>query len=158
MHPNEMLDLREKIPFTHKAKISEAHYDALKRSTNIDYYVARTLLLQGKITREELEALGTHEVKFEPYFRSREEEIKDWVFEGYAVDLEKAGVTQAFTGGKDVMAVDFDELSDLTDEQDMEIKHQERMDKAAMKSKLVEQSPEFAYLELSDSEQEKNAV
>jgi ribosomal protein S6 len=44
----------------HEPALSEPHYDALRRTTNIDYFIARTLLKLGKITPEELTKLGTH--------------------------------------------------------------------------------------------------
>lgn len=48
------------VPLKHLPDLSEAHYDALRRTTNIDYFVARTLLKLGKITPDEIVALGTH--------------------------------------------------------------------------------------------------
>lgn len=57
----------------HRPIMSEAHYDALRRTTNIDFYIARTLLTQGKITPEELLALGTHAPKLEPAVEAYEE-------------------------------------------------------------------------------------
>ncbi len=48
------------------APLGEVHYDALRRTTNIDYYIARTLLEVGKITPAEIKALGTHTPLIEP--------------------------------------------------------------------------------------------
>ena len=56
----------------HKPKLTPGHYDALKRSTNIDYYIARTLLKRGKMTVDEIKALGTHSIKLEPYIAMSE--------------------------------------------------------------------------------------
>jgi len=53
--------------------LSEAHYDALRRTTNIDYYIARTLLETGKITPEEIKALGTYTPAISPSLRLLEE-------------------------------------------------------------------------------------
>ncbi len=44
----------------HTPALSEAHYDALRRTSNVDYFIARTLLKLGKVTPEEIVALGTH--------------------------------------------------------------------------------------------------
>lgn len=52
--------------------LPEAHYDALRRTTNIDYYIARTLLETGEITPEEVAALGRHTPKIEPVQRLAE--------------------------------------------------------------------------------------
>jgi hypothetical protein len=49
---------QSKPEFLQEPPFSEAEYDLLKKTTNIDYYAARTLLMTGKITKEELETLG----------------------------------------------------------------------------------------------------
>lgn len=147
LHPNEMLDLEPRVPFTHKAKISEAHYDALKRSTNIDYYIARTLLLQGKVTREELEALGTHPVNFEPYFRSREEELKDLVFRKEIIDTiqdMEANPDDYETDTSTDAEYNFDKLADFGEGQ------------LAKKSQQTLSNPEFSYIQFSEDEEMQN--
>lgn len=52
--------------------LSEAHYDALRRTTNIDYYIARSLLQAGKLTKEQVVALGRHSPKLDPLAQSVE--------------------------------------------------------------------------------------
>jgi ribosomal protein S6 len=85
MTPGEFMEQAERPAFKHKPKISEAHYDALRRTTNINYYIARTLLMQGKISIDELQSLGTHPVRFEPYFKSREQDLAERVFKAREV-------------------------------------------------------------------------
>lgn len=116
LKPTEFLREREQIPFEHKAKISEAHYDALKRTTNIDYYVARTLLIQGKVTADEIQNLGTHQVKLEPYFRSREEQLAEYVFNDGMAGTDVANQQGDLFGVNSHSAhLDFSEFSDLSE-------------------------------------------
>lgn len=52
--------------------VGEAHYDVLRRTTNIDYYIARTLLETGELSPEEVKELGTHTPAIEPVARLAE--------------------------------------------------------------------------------------
>jgi small subunit ribosomal protein S6 len=153
LHPNEMLDNTPKVPFTHKPKISEAHYDALSRTTNIDYYIARTLLSQGKMTPDEIKALGTHTIQFEPYFKSRELELKDLVFEEQQLSLDAmngSGSDNDF--GVDMDFSEVSELSGNESEPDLDLLRTQ----ASTKSRQVMKSSEFDYLDLDTPQQARD--
>lgn len=55
-----------KTTWEYEPILSESHYDALRHTTNINYYIARTLLEQKKITKDEIIKLGKNKIKQEP--------------------------------------------------------------------------------------------
>jgi len=171
MTPLELLDLYTRPPFTHQPKISESHYDALKRTTNINYYIARTLLIQGKMNEDEIKALGTVPIQFEPYFRSREQDLAERVFEfrtAQEQDLEDSSFEESEDGRQDGRLRMFDDIDDFTDLTDFthdgEAVSEGSQAPKHKKSYQVLDSPEFDYLEFSnegseDQEQvQKDAV